>query len=247
MAKRLPLTKVCLVYTLGLVDYHKALLLQERLLDLRKCGAISDVLLLLQHHSVLTIGRSGVDKNIIIPKETLIEEGIPVFHTNRGGDVTYHGPGQIVGYPILHLIENGLTVHQYVWNLEEIVIRTLTDFGIGGQRVSGFRGVWVEGEKICALGVRVSSRVTMHGFALNVNTDLKYFTYIVPCGILGASVTSVSKLLGHEVELEEIQESLLRHFSQVFRFTLKYGEKFDKWLASLSPSGSEEELLTQPR
>lgn len=237
MAKRLPFTKVCLVHTLGLVDYHKALLLQERLLDLRKGGAISDVLLLLQHHSVLTIGRSGVDKNIIVLTETLIEEGIPVFHTNRGGDVTYHGPGQIVGYPILNLVENGLTVHQYVWDLEEIVIRTLADFRIGGQRVSGFRGVWVEGEKICALGVRVSSRVTMHGFALNVNTDLKYFTYIVPCGILGASVTSVSKLLGHEVELEEIQESLLRHFSQVFRFTLEYGENFDKWLASLSPSG----------
>jgi lipoate-protein ligase B len=247
MAKRLPFTKACLVHTLGSVDYPKALLIQERLLDLRKCGAISDVLLLLQHPSVLTIGRSGVDKNIIIPTETLIEEGIPVFYTNRGGDVTYHGPGQVVGYPILHLIENDLTVHQYVWNLEEIVIRTLVDFGIGGQRVSGFRGVWIGGEKICALGVRVSSRVTMHGFALNVNTNLKYFTYIVPCGILGSSVTSVSKLLGHEVEIEEIQESLLRHFSQVFRFTLEYGENFDKWLASLSPSGSEEELLTGPR
>jgi lipoate-protein ligase B len=247
MAKRLPFTKACLVHTLGSVDYPKALLIQERLLDLRKCGAISDVLLLLQHPSVLTIGRSGVDKNIIIPTETLIEEGIPVFYTNRGGDVTYHGPGQVVGYPILHLIENDLTVHQYVWNLEEIVIRTLVDFGIGGQRVSGFRGVWIGGEKICALGVRVSSRVTMHGFALNVNTNLKYFTYIVPCGILGSSVTSVSKLLGHEVEIEEIQESLLRHFSQIFRFTLEYGENFDRWLASLSPSGSEEELLTGPR
>ena len=247
MAKRLPFTKVCLVHTLGLVDYSKALLIQERLLDLRKCGAISDVLLLLQHPSVLTIGRSGVDKNIIIPTETLIEEGIPVFYTNRGGDITYHGPGQVVGYPILNVIANGLTVHDYVWNLEEIVIRTLVDFGIGGQRVSGFRGVWVGGEKICALGVRVSSRVTMHGFALNVNTNLKYFTYIVPCGILGASVTSVSKLLGHEVEIEGIQESLLRHFSQVFRFSLEYGENFDKWLASLSPSGSEEELLTKPR
>ncbi len=246
MEKRLPLTKVCLVYILGLVDYQKGLLLQERLLALRKCGTISDVLLLLQHPSVLTIGRSGVDKNIIVPKETLIEEGIPVFYTNRGGDVTYHGPGQIIGYPILHLTENNLTVHQYVWNLEEIVIRTLADFGIVGQRVSGFRGVWVGGEKISALGVRVSGRVTMHGFALNVNANLRYFTYIVPCGIIGASVTSISKLLGHEVELKDIQESLLRHFSQVFTFTLEYGENFDKWLASLSPSGLEEKLLTQP-
>jgi lipoate-protein ligase B len=246
MAKKLLLMRVCLVYTLGLVDYHRGLLLQERLLALRKCGAISDVLLLLQHPSVLTIGRSGVDKDIIVPKETLVEEGIPVFYTNRGGDVTYHGPGQIVGYPILHLTENGLTVHQYVWNLEEIVIRTLADFGIVGQRVSEWRGVWVGGEKISALGVRVSSRVTMHGFALNVNPNLKYFTYIVPCGIMGGSVTSVSKLLGHKVEVEEVQERLLRHFSQVFKFTLEYGKQFDKWLASLSPSGSEEELLTQP-
>ena len=238
--------KVCLVHNLGLVDYRKALPLQEKLLNLRRSGAISDVLLLLQHPSVLTIGRSGVDQNIIVSTETLIKEGIPVFHTNRGGDVTYHGPGQIVGYPILHLIKNGLTVHQYVWNLEEIVIRTLADFGIGGQRISGLRGVWVGEEKICSLGVRVSSRVTMHGFALNVNTDLKYFTYIVPCGILGRSVTSISKLLGHEVEIECIQECLLRHFSQVFRFTLKYGDNFDKWLASLSPSGSEEKLLTDP-
>jgi len=163
MAKSLPSKKVCLVYILGLVDYHKGLLLQERLLTLRKCGAISDVLLLLQHPSVLTIGRSGVDKNIIVSKETLIEEGIPVFYTNRGGDVTYHGPGQIVGYPILHLTENNLTVHQYVWNLEEIVIRTLADFGIVGQRISELRGVWVGGEKISALGVRISGRVTMHG------------------------------------------------------------------------------------
>jgi len=147
------LTKVCLVYDLGLVDYHKGLLLQERLLDSRKSGAIPDVLLLLQHPSVFTMGRSGIVENIIVPEETLVKEGIPVFHTNRGGDITYHGPGQLVGYPILNLRENGLTVHQYVWDLEEIVIRTLADFGIGGQRVSGRRGVWVGRQKICALGL----------------------------------------------------------------------------------------------
>jgi len=131
--------KVCLVYDLGLVDYHKGLLLQERLLNSRKCGAIADVLLLLQHPSVFTMGRSGIVENIIVPEETLVKEGIPVFHTNRGGDVTYHGPGQLVGYPILNLREDGLTVRQYVWDLEEIVIRTLADFGIGGQRISRCR------------------------------------------------------------------------------------------------------------
>jgi len=237
--------KVCLVYDLGLVDYHKGLLLQERLLNSRKCGAISDVLLLLQHPSVFTLGRSGIVGNIIVPAETLVREGIPVFHTNRGGDITYHGPGQLVGYPILNLREDGLTVHQYVWNLEEIVIRTLADFGLGGQRISGRRGVWVGRQKICALGLRISREVSMHGFALNVNTNLKYFTYIIPCGITGVSITSVSKLLGHEVEIGEIQENLLRHFSQVFRLTLEYGERLDKWLAPSGLSGSEEVLLTR--
>jgi len=228
-----------------LVDYCKGLLLQEKLLNSRKSGAIADVLLLLQHPSVFTIGCSGVEKNIIVPRETLVKEGISVFYTNRGGDVTYHGPGQLVGYPILNLRESGLTVHQYVWNLEEIVIRALADFGIGGQRVSGQRGVWVGEDKICALGVRVSGQVSLHGFALNVNTNLKYFTYIIPCGITGASLTSVSKLLGHEVEIGEIQEHLLRHFSQVFRFILEYGERLDKWLAPSSLSGSKEVSLTR--
>jgi len=239
------LTRVCLVYDLGLVDYHKGLLLQESLLNSRKCGAISDVLLLLQHPSVFTMGRSGIVENIIVPEETLVREGIPVFHANRGGDITYHGPGQLVGYPILNLREDGLTVHQYVWDLEEIVIRTLADFGIGGQRISGRRGVWVGRQKICALGLRISREVSMHGFALNVNTNLKYFTYIIPCGITGVSITSASKLLGHEVEIGEIQENLLRHFSQVFRLTLEYGERLDKWLAPSGLSGSEEVLLTR--
>jgi len=237
--------KVCLVHDLGLVDYHEGLLLQEKLLNSRKCGAIPDVLLLLQHPSVFTMGRSGIVENIIVPEETLVKEGIPVFHTNRGGDITYHGPGQLVGYPILNLREDGLSVHQYVWDLEEIVIRTLADFGIGGQRISGRRGVWVGRQKICALGLRVSREVSMHGFALNVNTNLKYFTYIIPCGITGVSITSVSKLLGHEVEIGEIQENLLRHFSQIFRFTSEYGGRLEKWLAPSSLSGSEEMLLTR--
>ena len=179
------------------------------------------VLLLLQHPSVFTMGHSGIVENIIVPEETLVKEGIPVFHTNRGGDITYHGPGQLVGYPILNLREDGLTVPQYVWNLEEIVIRTLAGFGIGGQRISGRREAWVGRQKVCALGLRVSGEVSMHGFALNVNTNLKYFTYIIPCGITGVSITSVSKLLGHEVEIGEIQENLLRHFSQVFRLTFE--------------------------
>lgn len=239
------MAKVCLVYDLGLVDYREGLLLQEKLLNSRKSGAIADVLLLLQHPSVFTIGCSGVVENIIVPRETLVKEDIPVFHTNRGGDVTYHGPGQLVGYPILNLREEGLTAHQYIWNLEEVVIRTLADFGIGGQRVSRRRGVWVGEEKVCALGLRVSGEVSMHGFALNVNTNLKYFTYIIPCGITGMSITSVSKLLGREVEIGEVQVNLLRHFSQVFKLNLENGERLDEWLAPSGPSGLKEVLLTR--
>jgi lipoate-protein ligase B len=220
-----------------LLDYHQGLLLQEKLLASRKSGAISDVLLLLQHPSVFTMGLSGADEHIIVPKEALIEEGIPVFSTNRGGDVTYHGPGQIVGYPILSLRENGLTVHEYVWNLEEVVIRTLADYEIDGHRVSELRGVWVGAEKVCSIGVRVSGAITMHGFALNVNTDLKYFSYIVPCGITGVSMTSIAKLLGHEVAIEETQKILLRHFSLVFRVTLQNSERPDEWLNLSSLSG----------
>jgi len=231
------LTNVCVVYNLGLIDYRQGLLLQEKLLASRKSGAISDVLLLLQHPSVFTMGRSGTDENIIVPKEALVEEDIPVFYTNRGGDVTYHGPGQIVGYPILNLRENGLTVHQYVWNLEEIVVRTLTDYGIDGHRVKGLRGVWVGDEKVCSIGVRISGVISMHGFALNVNTNLKYFSYIVPCGITGVSMTSLSKLLGHEVKIEETQKILLRHFSLVFRLHLQYSERPDEWLNWSNLSG----------
>ena len=237
--------KGCLVYDLGLVDYREGLLLQDKLLNSRKSGAIKDVLLLLQHPSVFTIGRSGIAENVIVPKETLVKENISVFQTNRGGDVTYHGPGQLIGYPILNLRENGLTVHQYVWNLEEIVIRTLADFGIGGRRISGQRGVWVGEEKVCALGLRIRGEVSMHGFALNVNTNLKYFTYIIPCGITGVSITSVSKLLGRTVELVEIQKSLLRHFSKVFRFTLEYRERLDEWLALSNLNGSKNLSLTR--
>jgi lipoyl(octanoyl) transferase len=233
----LSLTKVCVVYNLGLVDYHRGLLLQEKLLNSRKSGAISDVLLLLQHPSVFTTGRSSAANNIIVHMDTLDKEGIQVVYTNRGGDITYHGPGQIVGYPILNLSENDLTVHQYVWSLEEIIIRTLADYGIDGQRVASKRGVWVGDEKICSIGLRVSGAISMHGFALNVNTDLKYFSYIVPCGLTGVSITSLAKLLGREVAIEETQEILLRHFFQVFNFKLEYKERPDEWSTLLNLNG----------
>ena len=240
------MAKTCLVYRLGLIEYQEALQAQDRLLALGKAGAISDVLLLLQHPSVFTIGRSGSVKSLLVPEARLAREGISLFLTDRGGDITYHGPGQVVGYPILSLAEHGLNVHEYVWSLEELVIRTLADFGIAGERMSGRRGVWVGGEKICALGVRISRWVSIHGFALNVSTDLKYFGYIIPCGLDGVVATSMEKL-GHRVGIGGVEDSLLEHFAALYNVELEHCEGFREWLDTLSPSGSGEALLTQRR
>jgi len=164
-----------------LVDYQQGFSLQEKLLASRKSGAISDVLLLLEHPSVLTVGHTGADENIIVPAEALVEEGIPVFYTNRGGDVTYHGPGQIVGYPILNLRENGLTVHQYIWDLEEVVIRTLADYGIDGQRVKELRGVWVGGRE--GLFHRRASQRRDHHAWLRVKCEHRFKILFLYCAL----------------------------------------------------------------
>jgi len=216
-------TRVCRVYDPGLIDYQEALSFQERLAEGRVAGRSDDAFILLEHPPVYTVGKSGGVENILVPREILLQEGISVYYVRRGGDITYHGPGQLVGYPIINLRENGLDVHQYVWSLEEVIIQSLADLGISGQRLSelpNFRGVWAGDEKVCAVGIQVTRGVTMHGFALNVNPNLRHFEYINPCGITGKSVTSVSKLLGHEVDMETVKEKVLRHFAQVFKFKL---------------------------
>ena len=212
----------CWAYSLGLVEYNEALRLQDELLRDRFTGNVPDVILLLQHPPVLTIGASEGKQNITVSKDTLANEGIEVLHTDRGGNITYHGPGQLVGYPIFDLKTRGRDIHQYVRNLEEVIIRTLCDFSITGHRNSKYPGVWVGREKICAIGIRVASRwCTKHGFALNVNNDLKYFSYIYPCGITDMGVTSMSQLLGHELRIEDVISSILRHFSLVFNVTIQ--------------------------
>lgn len=220
-------TKVCRLYTPGLIEYQEALRLQEELARARIAGEAGDALLLLQHPPVFTVGKSGGIDNITVPREILLREGIAVYYVKRGGDITYHGPGQLVGYPIIKLRENGLDVHQYVWSLEEVIIRAVSDLGISGQRVSDlpkYRGVWVGEEKVCAIGIQITRGITMHGFALNVNPDLRHFEYINPCGITGKEVTSISKLLGRNVEVEEVKEKVLQHFAEVFNFKLVKGE-----------------------
>ena len=222
------------VYTadyLGIVPYERALKLQQRLMQARAEGNIPDVLLLLQHPPVFTIGRFRGEEDLIAPSETLTQEGIAVFHTNRGGGITYHGPGQLVGYPILDLKESNLGVREYIWRLEEVAIKSLLALGIQGHRVAKYPGVWVGERKICSIGIHVSHYITTHGFALNVTNDLRYFEYIRPCGLASEVITSVSELLGHPVGVETIIGSLLHSFSETFGLSCKQGD--GKWLAIL--------------
>ncbi len=209
-------SKVYVADYLGVIPYELALKLQQELVQVRAEGTIPDVLLLLQHPPVFTIGRFRGEEDIIASAETLTQEGIAVFHTNRGGSITYHGLGQLVGYTILNLKENGLGVREYIWKLEEVIIKLLLTLGIKSHRAAEYPGVWVGEEKVCSVGIHVSRHITMHGFALNVNTDLRHFEYIKPCGIKGVIMTSISKLLGYSVEVQTVIGSLLHSFSETF-------------------------------
>jgi lipoyl(octanoyl) transferase len=207
------------VRRLGVVPYAEALELQRSLVDDRRAGRIGDTLLLLEHPHVITLGVRGGRSHVLASAETLAARGVEIHETGRGGDVTYHGPGQIVGYPILDLNPDRRDVHQYVRDLEEVLIRTAADFGINAGRVSGLTGVWVGDEKLAAIGVRIARWITSHGFALNVSTNLDHFSLIVPCGIADRGVTSISRLVGRPVELGTVEERIASHFSNVFQFS----------------------------
>jgi len=225
-------TGLCRAYDLGVVEYEESLRLQNNLVAARIAGEIPDVILFLRHPSVFTIGASGSEANIIASRDLLDSEGVSVLHIDRGGDITYHGPGQLVGYFIVDLKTRGRGIHQYVRNLEEIVIRTLDAFSLPSFRDPQYPGVWVGQDKICALGVRVSRWVTKHGFALNVNTDLKYFNYIIPCGITDRRVTSISRLLGQDIALEDVTSCMLEQCAHVFNFDIRPGsvEELNRFL-----------------
>ncbi len=234
------------VVQLGQVGYANGLRLQQKLVELRKADAIGDVLLLLEHAPVITLGRNAKTANVLASTEALAARGVEVYECDRGGDVTFHGPGQIVGYPIFDLRgferssqfsvvssrleqepkqaslpigRRTLGAVDYVRRLEEVLIRTSADFGIAVKRVAGLTGVWTDTApeaKIAAIGVHISRSVTSHGFALNVNTNLSYFDLIVPCGITANPVTSMQKELGREVDTNQVAESLSRNFGAVF-------------------------------
>jgi lipoyl(octanoyl) transferase len=248
------------VLQLGTLDYATGLSLQQKLVQLRKDGRIGDVLLLLEHTPVITLGRNAKAANVIASSEQLVERGVEVSECDRGGDVTFHGPGQLVGYPIFDLRgfdstdgkRKTLGAVEYVRRLEEVLIRTCADFRIPSQRVAGLTGVWttsdriVPGEpesrlgvenqypegaaKVAAIGVHISRGVTSHGFALNVNTDLDYFDLIIPCGITSKPVTSMAKELGELVSLQEVAHSISRNLGVVFHSQMLWLENLDSLL-----------------
>ncbi|HSS96768.1 MAG TPA: lipoyl(octanoyl) transferase LipB [Terriglobales bacterium] len=229
------------VIHLGTIDYATGLRLQQRLVELRKEARIGDVLLLLEHTPVITLGRNAKEKNIVASPQLLVERGVEVSECDRGGDVTFHGPGQLVGYPIFDL--RGFPAHdgkrktlgviEYVRRLEEVLIRTCADYRIPSKRIAGLTGVWTENNpeaKIAALGVHISRGVTSHGVALNVNTDLSFFNLIIPCGIESKPVTSIEKELEKKVPLEEVANSVSRNFGQVFESQMLWLESLDALL-----------------
>lgn len=207
--------RVCHASFRGRVSYSDGLALQERAVEALRSGA-PEQLLLLEHPHVFTLGRGANIGHILAGSEQLLSRSIEVHETGRGGDVTYHGPGQLVGYPIINLKPDRCDVHRYVRDLEEVLIRTIADFGVTGTRISGLTGVWVGNEKIAAIGVRIARWITSHGFALNISTDLSYFQMIVPCGISDKGVTSLSRLTGRHIELSEVVDSTAKHFGELF-------------------------------
>jgi lipoate-protein ligase B len=211
---------ICWVVNLGLLPYGPACALQSRVVQARKAGAIPDVLLLCEHPHVITLGRNGKHEHLRASERLLAQMSITFHATDRGGDITYHGPGQIVGYPILDLAQHRRDVRWYVNQLEEVMIRASADFGVTARRVADRHGIWVDTpsgeEKLAALGVHLSRWVTSHGFAYNVSTDLRYFDLIVPCGIAGKRATSLERVLDRAVKMEEVRPKLVSHFADVF-------------------------------
>jgi lipoyl(octanoyl) transferase len=230
--------KPCLVVDLGTVAYGPAYALQRRLVEARKAGAVGDVLLLCEHPHVVTLGRNGHREHLRGGERALEQRGVEFHPTDRGGDVTYHGPGQLVGYPILHVGEIRRDVVWYVRQLEETLIRASADFGIAARREPGLTGVWVDApggqgpEKLAAIGVHFSRWVSSHGFACNVSTDLRYFDLIVPCGIGDKGVTSLERLLARPVTIAEFRPRLVERFAEVFGFQME----------AATPAALEEQL-----
>ena len=221
MTKKVVLQQVGLRHYKEVWDYQENLLKQG--VQLKQQGEQPiNYLLFTEHYPVYTLGKSGKAENVLISGEDREKRGVEYFHTNRGGDITFHGPGQLVGYPVFDLDQFKTDLGWYLRSLEEVIILTMAEYGLKGERSAGETGVWIDPlqkgaeRKICAMGIRCSRWITMHGFAFNVNTDLSFFDYIVPCGIHDKQVTSLKKELGHEIEMEEVKEKIKKNFGKVF-------------------------------
>ncbi len=210
---------------LGLINYEQAWDIQKEIFDLRLRNEINDTFFLLEHPHTYTLGKVAEKENLISSESQLKELGISVYEIDRGGDITYHGPGQIVGYPIIKLSDWKEDTHQYLRGLEEVIILTCREYGIETERNPKYTGVWIGERKIAAIGIKVNRWITMHGFAFNINTDLSYFEGIIPCGIKDKDVTSLQHELGKEINIVEVKEKLIKNFKKVFDYT-DFVEKF---------------------
>ena len=247
--------KSCFIVDVGLIAYAEAWELQKRLVTARKNGAIGDVLLLCEHPHVITLGRNGKREHLLASEQVLRQKGVEFHSSDRGGDITYHGPGQLVGYPILNLAAIRKDVVWYVRMLEEVMIRATAEFGITAERVAGKTGIWVRGtasdsnasanteEKLGAIGVHISRWVTSHGFAYNVSTDLRYFDLIVPCGITGRKATSLEKILERAVTLKQAVQPVVRNFCEVFGLEMRETSRDDLLVQLQAQELSSEAVL----
>jgi lipoyl(octanoyl) transferase len=211
--------KILNYYDLGMIDYKKAWDIQKEIFELRNENLIPDTLMLLEHPHTYTLGKVADKENLISTQKQLNDLGIKVYNIDRGGDITYHGPGQIVGYPIINLNNWRKDTHAYLRALEEIIILTCNEFGLAAKRNPKYTGVWIDDRKIAAIGIKVSRWITMHGFAFNVNTDLGYYGGIIPCGIKDKEVTSLKKELKKEIDMAEVKNCLIKNFKIIFEYS----------------------------
>ncbi len=218
---------------LGMIDYKQAWDLQKEIFDLRHRNEIDDTLFLLEHPHTYTLGKIADKENMVSSKEQLKELGVNVYDIDRGGDITYHGPGQIVGYPIIKLSNWKEDTHQYLRGLEEIIIQTCAEYDLKTERNSKYTGVWLGDKKIAAIGIKISRWITMHGFAFNVNTDLSYFGGIIPCGIKDKDVTSLQRELGKEINIDEVKDLLIEKFTKVFDYNAHVVQEKNNYLRNL--------------
>ncbi len=201
---------------LGLIDYEECYAIQKDIVRRRRSGEIGDTLILAEHNEVFTIGRAGCIDNLLIPDDMLLSNSLKVLRVDRGGDITFHGPGQLVAYPVIDLKNAGRDLHSYLRGLEEAAIRLLNDYGINAERVPGKTGVWVSGKKIASVGVGASNWVTFHGLSVNINCDLNFFSMINPCGMKDVEMTSLERLKGQKIRMGEVKANIVKYFKEIF-------------------------------